>query len=470
MTMNNRLLTAIDRLSLCVFYPALVLIFLRPSWLKFATPFGNVSVTSAQSIVFLLGSLWLLAFLIHPRRYFTSGTIGYPLLLFLAANCASALFSPFGAPAERVDAILEIILYATFFYASLYLLRTAVDGWRVILILFTIALVVASVNVAYHYRQGMWKMLDRGYPFWDGKNALGLFMVLALTLSTALIARQKTGSGAIAHRYGWRTAAFAPGLFVIFLCAVYSYSRGAWIAMAGAALLFSLFRSWRLVALLVAAVLALAFLPHRRALNRFLSIGQMRDRNVEMRVVVWDKAVTMTRAHPFLGVGPGEFRRAYDALAARDELTRKMEAEDKNRLRFRNHAHNLFLQVGAESGIVGLFSLVWGIAAICRAIYSRARGESEPGRYAMVQGIAAALAAFLVFSLVDCSWTGSFTGGSFMHINLTVILFLAMLYAMGAAHSKSQIPDPKSIILPRPRRGVDEDPWEENQKSRHDVR
>ena len=41
---------------------------------------------------------------------------------------------------------------------------------------------------------------------------------------------------------------------------------------------------------------------------------------------------------------------------------------------------------------------------------------------AMVQGIAAALAAFLVFSLVDCSWTGSFTGGSFMHINLTIIL------------------------------------------------
>jgi hypothetical protein len=162
-------------------------------------------------------------------------------------------------------AILEIVLYATFFYASLYLLRTAADSRRVILLLFTVALVVASVNVAYHYRQGMWKMIDRGYPFWDGKNALGLFMVLTLSLSAALIVRPETACGAGGHRCGWRTAAFAPGLFVIFLCAVYSYSRGAWIAMAGAALLFSLFRSWRLVALLVAFLL-------------FIEVGRIHDR------------------------------------------------------------------------------------------------------------------------------------------------------------------------------------------------
>jgi putative inorganic carbon (HCO3(-)) transporter len=441
MTMNNRLLLAIDRLSLCVFYPALALIFLRPSWLKFTTPFGHVSLTSAQSIVFLLGSLWLLAFLIHPRRYFTSGTIEYPLLLFLAANCASALLSPFGTPAERVDAILEIVLYATFFYASLYLLRTAVDSRRVILALFTVAVAVASVNIAYHYRQGMWKMIDRGYPFWDGKNALGLFMVLTLSLSTALIARPETGCGAGGHRYGWRTAAFAPGLFVIFLCAVYSYSRGAWIAMAGAALLFSLFRSWRLVALLVAAVLVVAFLPHRRALNRFLSIGQMRDRNVAMRLVVWKDALRMIRARPLIGVGPGEFRTA--CLRFEDTAdTRNAARAPRERLIYRDHAHNLFLQVGAESGIAGLLALAWGVAAVCRAIYGLARSESDPARYATVQGLAGALAAFLVFSLADCSWTGRLSGGSFMHINLTVILFLAMLYAMGVPHLKSQIPIP----------------------------
>ena len=442
MTMKDRLLLAIDRLSLCVFYPALALIFLRPSWLKFATPFGQVSLTSAQNIVFLLCSLWLLAFLLHPRRYLTSGTLGYPILLFLAANCVSALLSPFGTPAERVDAILEIILYATFFYASLYLLRTAVDSRRVILALFSVAVVVASVNITYHYRQGMWKMIDRGYPFWDGKNALGLFMVLALSLSTALIARPKAACDARGHRRGWRAAAFVPGLFVIFLCVVYSYSRGAWIAMVGAALLFSLFRSWRLVALLVAAILALQFLPHRRALNRFLSIGQMRDRNVEKRLVVWKDALRMIRARPLLGVGPGEFRTACFRFEDAAD-TRNVARAPREKLTYRDHAHNLFLQVGAEAGVGGLCACAWGVLALCRAIRARMRDDRDPVRHALVQGLAAALSAFLVFSLVDCSWTGRFTGGSFMHINFTVILFLAMLYAMGTGAAESQIPNPK---------------------------
>jgi len=441
--MNNRLLLAIDRLSRCVFYPALVLIFLRPSWLKFSTPLGRVSITTAQSIVIFLCSLWLLAFLMHPRRYFTSGTIEYPLLLFLAANCASALLSPFGSPAERVDAIMEILLYAAFFYASLYLLRTAVDSRRVISVLFSVAVLVALVNVAYHYRQGMWKMIDRGYPFWDGKNALGLFMVLALSLSTVLLARPKAASGAQAHCSGWRTTAFVPGLFVIFLCAVYSYSRGAWIAMVGAALLFSLFRSWRLVALLVAAILVLQFLPHRRALNRFLSIGQMRDRNVAKRLVVWKNALRMIRARPLTGVGPGEFRTACSRFEDAAD-TRNVARAPQEKLTYRDHAHNLFLQVGAEAGVGGLCACVWGVVAVCGAIRARVRDERDPVRHRMAQGLAAALAAFLVFSLVDCSWTGRFSGGSFMHINFTVTLFLAMLYAMGAPHSKSQIPNPNS--------------------------
>ncbi|MEJ2745758.1 MAG: hypothetical protein P8123_08765 [bacterium] len=227
MTTNNRFLHTIDRLSLCLFYPALVLIFLRPSWLKFHTPLGKISVTSAQNVVIVLCLLWFLALLMNPRRYFTGGAIGYPLLSFLAANCVSAILSPFGSRSERLDAIMEIILYAAFFYASLYVLRTAVRGRRVVCILFAAAVIVAAVNVAYHYHQGMWMMIDRGYPFWDGKNALGLFMVLALYLSAALLVRPRNALGAHGTGSGWRTAALVPGLFVMFLCVVYSYSSSA---------------------------------------------------------------------------------------------------------------------------------------------------------------------------------------------------------------------------------------------------
>lgn len=425
MTTDNRLLGAIDRLSLCLFYPVLVLIFLRPSWLKFHTPLGKVSITSAQNVVIAFCLLWFLAFLINPRRYFTSGAIGGPFLLFLAANSVSAIFSPFGALSERLDAVMEIVLYAAFFYASLYVLRTSMDGRRVVCLLFASAVLVAIVDVAYHYHQGMWKMIDRGYPFWDGKNALGLFMVLALSISAALLVRPKDPPG----EGGWRAAALLPGLFVMFLCVVYSYSRGAWVAMIGASAIFALFRSWRLVALLAAAVTALAYLPHGRALKRFTSIAQMRDRNVEKRMVVWKDALLMIRARPLVGVGPGEFRTACNRFEDASE-TRNVARAPQEKLIYRDHAHNLFLQVGAESGIVGLIALLWGLAAVFRAAYDRMKNAADPARRSMVQCIAVALAAFLIFSLVDCSWTGRFSGSSFMHINFIVALMVAMLYAM----------------------------------------
>ena len=105
MTTNDRFLKAIDRLSLCLFYPALVLIFLRPSWLKFHTPLGRVSITSAQNVVLVLCLIWFLAFVMNPRRYFTRVAVECPLLLFLSVNCASAILSPFGSLSERLDAI-----------------------------------------------------------------------------------------------------------------------------------------------------------------------------------------------------------------------------------------------------------------------------------------------------------------------------------------------------------------------------
>ena len=84
---------------------------------------------------------------------------------------------------------------------------------------------------------------------------------------------------------------------------------------------------------------------------------------------------------------------------------------------------------------MGLAAFLWGATLVARAAARGAR--AGPG---LAAGIAAALAAFAAYSCVDCSWTGRFTGSSFMHINLIVALLAAMAYAT----EKSQIPNPKS--------------------------
>jgi O-antigen ligase len=446
---RERILSWIDRALPALFFLTLALVFLRPSFLKISTPSGTVSLTSAKNIALVFCAVWCAALLLNPRRYYAPSGLQPPLLLFLAASCVSASLSPFGGAGERWAAVTEAVVYAAFFCGSLHVLNGLVKSRTVLLVLFPAAAAVALVDLAYHVAKGIWLIIDQRYPLWDGKNALGLFMVMSLSACSALAVPpgegDRSGANDLRQRSGWRRMLpLCAGLFLMFLCAIYSYSRAAWVALAGAAFSFALMRSWKLVAMIVVAALALTAFPHRKMLTRLTATGGRRDRNVEGRVIVWKEAIRMIRERPLTGVGPGEFRTAFatawkeapKGLRSAQEANGRAETPGagtdpgaKQRMRFSNHAHNLFLHVGAETGIPGLAALLWGTAAVFHAIRRRAARTEAPPLRALAGGIAAALAAFLTFSLVDCSWTGRFTGGSFMHINLTVTVLIAMLYA-----------------------------------------
>lgn len=436
--MNRELLLkAWDRLLIVLFYATLVLLFLRPSFLRFSTPLGSISLTSVKNISFLFCCAWFLAALAAPRRYFARCGLEAPLALILAAGCLSALLSRLGPASERWSAVLEYIFYCVFFYASLHLLRGPVNARGVVVILFVLAAIVAAADLVYHYRAGIWVILDADYPFWDGKNALGLYMVIALSAGASLLSPPRRGEKAVGEgttrpRRLWRRVLVLPGMFLIFLNLVYSYSRGAWVAAAGATLTFGLLRSWKWIALLLAAMAALCFLPHNKAFHRFRSIPRMADGNVAKRLSVWKGASAMIASRPLTGYGPGEFRTAYDHYGS--DPRRKRAAElPKEHGRYREHAHNLFLQVGAEAGVAAVGGLVWAIVVVLRAGLLRLR--REPGD-AVVKSALAALGAFLAFSLVDCSWTGRFSGSSFLHINLIVALLAAILLAQNTKYDK----------------------------------
>jgi len=411
----------LDRGLRFLFFITAGLIFLRPSWLKFSTPLGQMSFTSAQNIAILFCFMWGVAVIVNRRRYLTWSGLESPLFLFLAANVIAALLSPFGSPSERWCSVLEIILYICFFYASLSLLRYRDDCGAVIAMLFLAAVVAALGDLSYHWARGLRRIVDQGYPFWDGKNALGLFMVLSIALCIPGLASRSLS------RRG--KALVVAGLFALFLCMVYSYSRAAWLAMAGVAAAFALMRSWKIVVVLALALLVLIPLPHKRIVLRIRYTGGVYDVNAALRLDAWKSAVAMLRNYPVAGVGPGQFRtvaRMYAGFPPGVKLTRM----EKSKLRHLDHGHNLFLHVGAEAGWPGLAALIWGCIAVARVALRTLKTVPDERRRGVTRGIIAALTGFFVFSLMDCSWTGTFTGGSFLHINLIVMMFLAMLCAL----------------------------------------
>jgi O-antigen ligase len=101
----------------------------------------------------------------------------------------------------------------------------------------------------------------------------------------------------------------------------------------------------------------------------------------------WSVAVDMVRDHPWLGVGPDNFRwlfASYSGVGA-DNLG--------------VHAHDQYLETLADTGALGLLSLVWLLAAlVLRALHAvRAAGADWPWRAALM----ASLSAWLIHAALD---------------------------------------------------------------------
>lgn len=115
------------------------------------------------------------------------------------------------------------------------------------------------------------------------------------------------------------------------------------------------------------------------------------DRSNADRILVWESALAMINDHPIIGVGPGEFKNVYDASYKSPEVTQDMI-----------HTHNNFIQILAESGIVGLigFIIVFG-----NLFFKNLFATFTNNPYAYIR--LAITTFFLLFGLIDYTFDAS---------------------------------------------------------------
>jgi hypothetical protein len=129
------------------------------------------------------------------------------------------------------------------------------------------------------------------------------------------------------------------------------------------------------------------------------------------RMELWGAAMRLIVAHPLLGVGPDNFRHYYGA-----ELG--LEGWDE-----RIQANNLYLEVLADLGVLGLAVFAWVVAG---PLVSSVRGGT---RSSIALGVALAIVAFLLHGLLD----------SFVAFNPTAWLFWLLL-GLAASLGRTQKP------------------------------
>jgi O-antigen ligase len=186
------------------------------------------------------------------------------------------------------------------------------------------------------------------------------------------------------------------------LTALYTGSRGGVVALAVmliAAILFA--GRWRgrvVLGSIVVASFALLYifsLAPTDTKERILSSSQGEARELEPRTTLWEIGERMIRAHPITGVGAGNFSRASrhyllepGALFRTDVVILSPSV-----------THNTYIQIGAETGLVGLglfFAIaIFSLTSALRAARNfRIRGD-PPGEI-MARCLAVGLVGILV--------------------------------------------------------------------------
>jgi len=214
---------------------------------------------------------------------------------------------------------------------------------------------------------------------------------------------------------------------LIFVAIIYSLSRTGFVAslcslfLMGALIVHTGLRAWarRLAATSLAVLVALVFLfvPPDRLVTRFADLLASDNITANDRLALWQESTRLIVAYPLFGCGFGGYQSAF----LKYKVSAPMLTDD--------YAHNDYLQLVAELGVIGFLLASAPLAAIWQRAFRTATHRLEPGRRDLAVACTGAIAAILIHGLADFNL--------YIPANAMLLAWISGL-SLGPAHSASQ--------------------------------
>lgn len=342
--------------------------------------------------------------------------------LLVAAYGSAGVLSLFAArdPGRALDGLMRLAKDGLIVVLVVVLIQRAATLRRVFWSLLAAGLLMTTISVHQHVTKNFgsdyWGLATEPVPYAAGiqpahrvsgpighPNRYGLILLVLVPVALDRVTSSR--------RPATRSLALA-ALVLCSLTIVFTYSRGAFVALLSMLALLVLIRRPRPRHLLAAVALAVLLAPLvpgayvQRMGTIFQKMGalvgtvaqpseaiEIEDHSFRGRLSENLAAVRMFLDHPLTGVGLDNYPRRYQDYS--QEILLDSRSEDRA-------PHSLYLEIAAETGIVGLIAfstILWvlfrGILAARRSL----RNQEQTDIRGMIDAVTIAFVGFLVGSL-----------------------------------------------------------------------
>ncbi len=304
----------------------------------------------------LLAFVWVLLLRVKERPTLPAATspLDLPVVFFLSM-CIALFVIRLRLVPINIAGLRATAQYILWFFLATRLIRSD----RLCKILYGTLIAVAAI-IALH---GIYQFIvaapipshwtdqaesavrTRVYSIFGSPNIMGDFMVMFAPMSAALAYYLK-------NKYA-RLACWFITFTMCFSC-LFTMSRGAWVALVVAVLIFAILVDRRLIVLMVLAFVAAMFLPFVASRIGYLFTAEYAASSARGgRSVRWEQAISYLKAsNPVFGIGFGMFG---GAVAMQNPVSTWMKYF---------YTDNYYIKILSENGYVGLVSFILMMAGV----------------------------------------------------------------------------------------------------------